>query len=64
MRRLVPLSVLATTVIAIAASPPAQAGNVTACTALDLCYCVNTDFSETITANVTRVRGLIAKEKV
>ena len=63
MRRLVPLSVLAATVIAIAASTSAQAGCVTACTALELCYCVNTDYSEVITANVARVRGLIAKEK-
>jgi hypothetical protein len=37
MRRLVPLSVLAVALIAIAASTPAQANNVTACSALDLC---------------------------
>ena len=63
MRRLVPPSVLAATA-ALLATAPAQAANlVTACTALDLCYCVNTDYSEAIKANVTRVRGLIASQK-
>ena len=63
MRRLVPLSVLAVTVISIAASTPARANNVTACTALDLCYCVNSDYREVIEANVARVRQLIASNK-
>jgi hypothetical protein len=33
---------------------------VTACTALDICYCVSSDFRDAIDANVARVRQLIA----
>jgi hypothetical protein len=36
---------------------------VTACTTLDLCYCVNTEFRDAIDANVARVRQLIATNK-
>jgi hypothetical protein len=46
--------------------PPTSAGAatfVTACTALDICYCVNTDYRDVITANVARVRQLIASYK-
>ena len=36
------------------------AGLVTACTRLDLCYCVNSDYRDAINDNVTRVRKLLA----
>jgi len=39
------------------------AGLVTACTPLDICYCVNSDYREVIDANVARVRQLIASNK-
>jgi hypothetical protein len=41
----------------------AAASYVTACTALDICYCVNTDYRDAIDANVARVRQLIATRK-
>ncbi len=44
-------------------SSPAIAANVTACTALDLCYCVTGDDRAAIEANVKRVRQLIADQR-
>jgi hypothetical protein len=41
----------------------AAASYATACTALDICYCVNTDYRDAIGANVARVRQLIATRK-
>jgi hypothetical protein len=41
----------------------AAASFVTACTRLDICYCVNTDYRDAIEANVARVRQLIASKK-
>src|SRR5262245_41536198 len=41
----------------------ASANTVTACTALDICYCVNSDYRDAIDANVVRVRQLIADHK-
>src|ERR1043166_9140890 len=35
----------------------------TACTRLDICYCVNSDYRDAVSANVTRVRQLIATRK-
>jgi hypothetical protein len=35
----------------------------TQCTALDICYCVNTDYRDAINGNVARVRRLIASNK-
>jgi hypothetical protein len=49
--------------IALAASAPAHAAPVTACTALDICYCVNAERLDAINANVARVRQLIADNK-
>ncbi len=40
-----------------------RASQVTACTKLDICYCVNTDYRDAISDNVARVRGLIAGNK-
>jgi hypothetical protein len=50
-------------VLTLAVSAHAQAATVTACTALDICYCVNTDYLGAINANVPRVRQLIADNK-
>jgi len=43
-------------------APPASAANVTECTVLNLCYCVNGDLKPTIDANVARVRQLLADQ--
>jgi hypothetical protein len=48
---------------ALALSGPVRAGTVTACTALDLCYCVNSDLQGAIDANVARVRQLIQDQR-
>jgi hypothetical protein len=51
-------------VLALALPAAVQAGDlVTACTRLDLCYCVNTDYRDAISANVARVRALIASNR-
>jgi hypothetical protein len=50
-------------VLALVASAPAEAERLTACTALDICYCVNTDYLGAIAANVSRVRQLIADNR-
>ena len=44
-------------------SPGVRAGQVTACTKLDICYCANTDYRDAISDNVARVRALIAGNK-
>src|SRR5215831_12822315 len=44
-------------------SPHASAASVTECTALNLCYCVNSDLKPTIDANVARVRALLAGQR-
>jgi len=41
----------------------ARAGAVTACTALDLCYCVNADIRGQIDANVARIRQLLQDQR-
>jgi hypothetical protein len=40
-----------------------RASQITACTRLDICYCVNTDYRDAISDNVARVRALIASNK-
>jgi hypothetical protein len=44
-------------------STGARASQITACTKLDICYCVNTDYRDAISDNVARVRRLIADRK-
>ena len=41
----------------------AHAGHITQCTAIDFCYCINTDYRDAIAANVARVRELIARNR-
>ena len=49
---------------ALASPATVQAGElVTICTKLDICYCVNSDYRDAITTNVTRVRKLITDNK-
>jgi len=40
-----------------------SAATVTACTALNICYCVNADLLPAIDANVARIRQLIAEQR-
>src|SRR5258706_15067327 len=44
-------------------STGARASQITACTKLDICYCVNTDYRDAISDNVAPVRQLIASNK-
>jgi hypothetical protein len=50
-------------ILAFTGSAPAEDAQVTKCTALDICYCVNTKYLGAISANVARVRQLIADNK-
>jgi hypothetical protein len=55
-----------TVVVAVFALPAlmsAEEAQVTKCTALDICYCVNTKYLEAISANVPRVRQLLADNR-
>ena len=55
---------LVTATLTLASPAAVQAGEfVTACTKLDICYCVNSDYRDAIAANVARVRQLIANNK-
>ena len=55
---------LAAAALSLASPLPAQAGDLyTACTRLDICYCVNSDYRDAISANVDRVRKLIKDNK-
>lgn len=69
-RRLLPrntirLGFLALTAMFLALTLPREgrAAQITQCTALDICYCVNTDYRDAISENVARVRQLIAANK-
>jgi hypothetical protein len=53
----------AVAVLAFTASARADDAQVTKCTALDICYCVNTRYLGAIDANVGRVRQLLADNK-
>jgi hypothetical protein len=44
-------------------STEVRANQITACTKLDICYCINTDYRDAIGDNVVRVRQLIAGNK-
>lgn len=50
-------------ILALATPAHSQEAKVTGCTALDICYRVNTKYLDAITANVSRVRQLIADSK-
>jgi hypothetical protein len=54
---------LAVSALAFGAAGQASAMPATACTALDICYCINTDYRDAINVNIARVRQLIADNK-
>src|SRR5947207_5044725 len=45
------------------AAPSAQAARVTECTAINTCYCVETDIKPAIDANISKIRQAIAEQK-
>jgi hypothetical protein len=53
-------AMLGVTIGALGFPAGATAAPLTQCTALDICYCINTDFRDAITENVARVRQLVA----
>src|ERR1700757_55837 len=61
-RRFVEPALLLLATLALA-SGEARADRVTQCTAIDVCYCINTEYRDAIAANVTRVRELVARNK-
>jgi hypothetical protein len=57
-------SSLALAALALLAPQAGRAGTLaTACTKLDICYCVNSDYRDAINDNVKRVRKLLADNK-
>jgi hypothetical protein len=54
---------LAVSVLAFGVPGRASATLVTACTTVDICYCINTDYRDAIAANIARVRQLIVDNK-
>ena len=55
---------LAASVAAVLIVPDAaHAAPVTACTALNLCYCINSDNRTAIDANIVRIRQMLAEER-
>jgi hypothetical protein len=47
----------------VAGSAQTRAASVTACTALNICYCINADNKTAIDANITRIRQMLADER-
>jgi len=58
-----PAATFAAAILAAGVPALATAASVTQCTALNICYCVNSDYADAITENVARVRQLIAEAK-
>jgi hypothetical protein len=54
---------LAATMLAVVAPSQLHAATMTACTTLNICYCVNKDLLEAINANVARVRQLLVDQR-
>jgi len=48
---------------ALSAMPDAHAARVTECTAINICYCVETDIKDAIAANISKIRQMIAEQK-
>jgi hypothetical protein len=57
------LALMAVTLALVLPKASSAATYATQCTALDICYCVNTDYRDAINDNVARVRQLIATNK-
>src|ERR1700759_695365 len=56
--------ILVAATLALTSPTAVRAGDLfTACTKLDICYCVNSDYRDAISDNVARVRKLLADAK-
>src|ERR1700759_191687 len=56
--------ILVAATLALTSPTAVRAGDLfTACTKLDICYCVNSDYRDAISDNVKRVRKLLADNK-
>jgi hypothetical protein len=62
LRRMI-VCMLSAVILATMLPSHAFAANVTACTALNFCYCVNKEVLEAINGNIERVRQLLAEQK-
>lgn len=62
MRNLIQITMAAVT-FALMAQSGAQAARVTECTAINICYCVETDLKGAIDGNVAKIRQVIAEQK-
>jgi hypothetical protein len=58
-----PAAAFGAAILAAGVPAPARAASATQCTALNICYCVNSDYAAAITENVARVRQLIKEAK-
>ena len=54
---------VAAVLAALVPAPPARAANVTECTGVGVCYCINADFKDAITDKVDYFRKAIAAER-
>jgi hypothetical protein len=57
------LAFAASVAAALIVPAAAQAATVTACTALNLCYCINSDNRGAIDTNIVRIRQMLADER-
>src|SRR5260370_33593472 len=57
------LAIAASVEAALIAVDAAHAAPVTACSALNLCYCINSDNRAAIDANIVRIRQMLADER-
>ena len=62
MPKLIPIA-RAAIFAALLAPAGAQAGRVTECTAINICYCVEQDIKPAIDANISKIRQQIAEQK-
>jgi hypothetical protein len=54
---------LALAALLVCGSSETRAASVTACTALNICYCINADNKAAIDANIARIRQMLADER-
>src|SRR5438045_9478296 len=58
-----PMPIAMAALSAALAAPSAQAARVTECTAINICYCVETDIKPAIDHNIGKIRQAIAEQK-
>src|SRR5256714_13110609 len=58
-----PMPIAMAALSAALAAPSAQAARLTECTAINICYCVETDIKPAIDTNISKIRQTIAEQK-